>query len=300
MDTKTLEMEAVNQIQSLVSRYGFHYSNPNYDKNGADFMIVREGENGLCYTLRCQSKGRNVSIHASSVVIPQSYMVDYFLVFVYVRPENVDETETYLYTATDIRKVWKVKDGNYVLNLSKNFTKEEDNYKYIMNKERATIVRELLDNVGRLHNTEYIYALSNSDFYFETWKEIGGLPSIEYIRSVFSGDDLLDVGTKIFIFLLCASVIKNDSSDTSLSIDWAFLWLKEISGDSEELEIVNEGQTFRSDVGIAYHNTWVKEILSCEGSVDGFLLHIGDSEESVEAYVMKNGDYAVTYHEYHE
>ena len=76
MDTKTLEIEAVNQIQSLVSRYGFHYSNPNYDKNGADFMIVREGENGLCYTLRCQSKGRNVSIHASSVVIPQSYMVD--------------------------------------------------------------------------------------------------------------------------------------------------------------------------------------------------------------------------------
>lgn len=295
MDNKPLEMEALYQSQSLVSRNGFHLTNPNYDKDGADFMIVREADDGLCYTLRCQSKGRDVSSRESNVKIPQSHVVDYYLMFVYVRPKDIDETETFLYTAEDIRKTWKAKDGHYILRITKGFTQREGNSKYKLNKSRATIIGRVLDSVGRRHNIESVRALTNGDFYFETWVRLDGLPSIEYIRSVFSIDMALDVGIKGFIFLLCSSVIKNDISDMSLSIDWAFGWLKEISGDAVDLRIGKVGRTFYSDAGYTYRNTWVKEILSCEGIVEGFLLHIGDSEESVEAYVMKNEEYGIVY-----
>ena len=129
------------------------------------------------------------------------------------------------------------------------------------------------------------------------WQKTGGLPSIEYIRSIFSVDDMQDVGIRFFVFLLCASVIKNDSSDFSLSIDWAFSWLKAISIDSEELVLKDNGQIFYSDVANTYSRTWVKEILSMKNEVDGFHLHIGDSEESIDAYVMKNGEYGVVYNQ---
>ena len=73
--------------------------------------------------------------------------------------------------------------------------------------------------------------------------------------------------------------------------------LKDVSCDSKELEIENKGKSFYSDVAIIYGRTWVQEILSSEGTVDGFHLHIGDSEESIDAYVMKNGDYRVVYNQ---
>lgn len=295
MDTKPLELEALNQIQSLVSRYDYHIANPNYDVNGGDFFIFEERGGGICFLLKCQSKGRDISSHASNVSIPQSYVVKNFLVFVYAKPEDVDQTKVYLFTAEDILNDWRKKGNDFILYLSQDFNRRTENEKYLLNKERAKIIEVLLAEVSRKTSIDYIYALNDSDFYFTMWQKTGGLPSIEYTRDIFSGDDFLYIGMAKFIFLLCASVIKNDNSDFSLSIDWAFECLKEVSNDEMESLEYKEGREYHSDVAITYGRTWVREMLSEDGTVKGFLLHIGDSEESVEAYVIKDGDYGIVY-----
>ena len=298
MDTKPLEHEALDWITSSLSRYNKRFVKMSFDEDGADFYIVKKVESESSLILKClkgQSKGRNITKRSENVVIPKEYVTDNFLVFVYVKKEDTDEAVTYMYSADDIRNTWKDTEANYKLYLPQKFNHEEANQKYLFSKQRSEIIDKLLHEVGEERNEVDVSNLSDAEFFFKMWKKTGGLPSIEYIRSIFSVDDLLDVGIKIFIFLLCASLIKNDSSDTSLSIDWAFMWLKDISSDSVKLEIGNEGKTFYSDVAYTYGRTWVQEILSCEGSVDGFHLHIGDSEESVDAYVMKDGNYGVVY-----
>ena len=202
-----------------------------------------------------------------------------------------------MYSAEDIRNAWEHKEDNYRLYLPKDFNLKEQNQKYLFNKKRSETIDLLLDKVGVERNEVDVNNLSDAEFFFTMWQKTGGLPSIEYIRSIFSVDDMQDVGIRFYIFLLCASVIKNDSSDFSLSIDWAFSWLKAISIDSEELVLKDNGQIFYSDVAITYSRTWVKEILSMKNEVDGFHLHIGDSEESIDAYVMKNGEYGVVYNQ---
>jgi len=48
-------------------------------------------------------------------------------VFVYVKPENVDEVETFLYCAEDIISNWKESEESYILYHSKTFVKERSN-----------------------------------------------------------------------------------------------------------------------------------------------------------------------------
>lgn len=300
MDTKLLEHEALDWITSSLSRYNKRFVKMSFDEDGADFYIVKKEESESSLTLKClkgQSKGRNITKRSEDIVISKEYVTDNFLVFVYVKKEDTDEAVTYMYSADDIRNTWKDAEDNYKLYLPKDFNHKEANQIYLFNKQRSEIIDKLLDEVGESRNEVEVSNLSDAEFFFKMWQKTEGLPSIEYISGIFSVDDLLDVGIKNIIFLLCASVIKNDSSDTSLSIDWAFKWLKDVSGDSEGLVIVNEGQLFRSDVAITYGRTWVQELLSSDGSVDGLLLHIGDSEEFVEAYVMKNEEYGIVYNQ---
>ena len=300
MDTKPLEHEALDLITSLLSRYNKRCVKMSFDEDGADFYIVKKEESESSLILKClkgQSKGRNTTNRGEDVVIPKKYVTDNFLAFVYVKKEDTDEAQTYMYSAEDIRNAWEHKEDNYRLYLPKDFNLKEQNQKYLFNKKRSETIDLLLDKVGVERNEVDVNNLSDAEFFFTMWQKTGGLPSIEYIRSIFSVDDMQDVGIRFYIFLLCASVIKNDSSDFSLSIDWAFSWLKAISIDSEELVLKDNGQIFYSDVAITYSRTWVKEILSMENEVDGFHLHIGDSEESIDAYVMKNGEYGVVYNQ---
>ena len=292
MDTKPLELEALNYIESLVARYGYTYFNPNYDENGGDFIISIEKEDGVYCGLKCQSKGRNVSSSDSNVVIPKVYVIDIFLVFVYVRPENPDQTKVYLYTSNDIRTSWNDNGKSYSLNLSRNFTNSNENEKYCLNKLRSDIIGELLSGVeGRIkcedvQTIEYLYGL---------WEKTGGLPSVQYLHDVYDNNMSFILDAKKFIFLLCAIVIQNKDDDFSLSIDWAFLPLKNISGDNEAVYESNGGHTYHSNVAITYYKTWVREIMSQDEQLLGYHLHIGDNEESIDAYVMKDGEYGVTY-----
>lgn len=299
MDTKPLENEALNHIESLLARYGYKYAELSFDEDGADFFVIRKVEiNASIYwkILRCQSKGRDVSQHNSSVVIPQTYVRDGFLVFVYVKPEDVDETKTYLYTAEDMLSVWKKRNDDYVLNLSKEFNSQKENENYLLNKDRATLIEyELMEN-GREISDSDANDLNDIAFYFKMWRKTGGLPSIEYIKDVFADETMSYlIDTEKFVFLLCSSIIQNQDNDSSLAIDWAFGILKEFKCNKGEIPDFKEGRTFCSDVAVTYHRTWVKEIESPDGKVSGYHLHIGDKEDSVDAYVMKSGRYGVSY-----
>lgn len=293
MDTKPLELEALNHIKSLVERYGYNCCKLDYDKNGVDFLIMKEEEGNVYCGLRCQSKGRKVFPNASNVIIPKGYVVDGFMAFVYVRPKNPDETKAYLYTVNDIRTSWKYNGNSYLLYLPKDFTNRKENEKYYLNIERSEIIGELLTSVKREIKYEKVQAVENCN---SLWRKTGGLPSVEYLRDVFDKDDLsyfLDAGK--LIFLLCALVIQNKDDDFSLSIDWAFMPLKDISYENQMVIEFSEGQIYHSNVAITYRKTWVRDILFQDGQLLGYHLHMSDSEESIDAYVMKDGEYGVAY-----
>ena len=52
---------------------------------------------------------------------------------------------------------------------------------------------------------------------------------------------------------------------------------------------------FRSEVETLYRNTYVEELLDDDKKLAGYHLHIGDKEECVDAYVLRNGDFGVHY-----
>lgn len=301
MDTKPLETEALNQIKALLGRYGFQYAELNFDEEGADFFTVKKVLHESQVYWRClksQSKGRDVSQYSSNVRIPQSYVTDDFLVFVYVKPEEVDEANTYLFTAENIRNTWKENGVVYELYLPKDFVSRKENEAYAFNKTRSLVIDELLDCVSTERNDDDVMNLTDAEFYFKMWQKTGGLPSVEYIIDLFTSDDNISslMGSEKFIFLLCASVVKNDNLyESLLSIDWAFAYLKDYWNRIDKFEDVAKGKLFRSDVAITYFNTWVQELLSSDNLIIGYHLHMSDGEEAIDARVMRNGVFGVMY-----
>jgi len=298
MDTKPLEKEAVSQITALLLKYGFKCADLSFDEDGADLFLIKKEERGTDVywkCLRCQAKGRDVSRNSSNVRIPESYVRDDFLVFVYVKPEDVDSAQTYLYTAGDIQEVWGYKNGEYVLYLPKDFVFREENAKYLFNKSRREAIDELLKDVDNNLLTKDIKALTEADFYYRMWQKTGGLPPVEYLFDLFSNDNmsyLMD--TEVFIFMLCASVVKNyDIFDQRLSIDWTFDCLKQFKTKEEESVELEEGRKYSSDVAIAFIRTFVRELVSTGKEIAGYHLHIADDEEAIDAYVMRNGKFWV-------
>lgn len=300
MDTKPLEQEALNQITALLLRYGYKCADLSFDEDGADIFLIKKIE---CETdvywrcLRCQAKGRDVSQNSSNVRIPESYVGDDFLVFVYVKPEDVDSAQTYLFTANDIRDVWMNRNGEYVLYLSKDFVFKGDNEKYLFNKNRKKVIDDLLKDVDNDLLTKDVNALTEADFYFRMWQKTGGLPPVEYIRDLFSNDNMsFLMDTEVFIFILCASVVVNyDKFDQGLSIDWSFEYLRLFRAREDEVKELVEGRKYSTDVSITFIRTFVRELLSVGNEIAGYHLHIADDEEAIDAYVMRNGKYWVKY-----
>lgn len=298
MDTKPLEIEAVKQISALLLRYGFKCADLSFDEDGADLFVIKQEERGkdvYWKCLRCQSKGRDVSRNSSHVAIPESYVREDFLVFVYVKPEDVDSAQTYLYTADDIQEIWGYKNSEYVLYIPKDFVFREDNAKYLFNKSRKGVIEDLLIDVDNDLMTKDVNALTEADFYFRMWQKTGGLPPVEYIRDLFSNDNmsyLMD--TEVFIFMLCASVVVNyDRFDQCLSIDWSYEYLKQFRNKDDEIEGLEEGRKYSTDVAITFIRTFVRELVSDGNEIAGYHLHFADDEEAIDAYVMRNGKYWV-------
>ena len=301
MDTKPLETEALRQIEASLLKYNFKCADLSFDEDGADIFVIKKVEYGSSVywkCIRCQSKGRDVSQRSSSVVIPQGYVRDDFLLFLYVKPEDVDDSKTYLFTANDIRCYWQVSNGMYKLYLPKNYCNNHLNDGYLFNKKRAEVIEDFLTDVDRNLKDRDVVALTDAEFYFEMWKKTGGMPPYEYLIDLFS-DDNMDyiVDTEVFIFMLCASVVVNYNNiyDHRLSIDWAFQDLKMFEKRINGFKEVMKGESYHSDVAMIFSRTWVQELLTENGQLEGYHLHMADNEEAVDAWVIKNGEYGVMY-----
>lgn len=288
MDTKPLETEAMDYIKSRVARYGYKYAELNFDKDGCDFLIIEKDEHYKYKYLRCQSKGRSIFPNASNIEIPKSYVREDFLVFVYLKPEDVDSVAGYMFMADDIKSHWKDKGDTYCLYLDKDFICKEQNKKFLFDKDRASNIQKLLTTVGGETSSDTVSALSDSDFYFKMWQKTGGLPSLEYLYEVFDNKHIANLlNEPKFLLLICALIIQNRDSDFRFSVDWAFAAIKVMNICGSEKDGYVEGTTYFSDVAITYRNTWVKELISGSGELAGYHLHIGDKEERVDAYIWR-------------
>ena len=289
VDNKPLEHEALYCIISKVERFGHKSATVNFDKNGGDFYIFEPIERNKCVYLRCQSKGRSVSSKGSNVKIDKTYVGDDFLVFVYVKPDDLDKVAVFLYTAEDIRTNWKDSGESYSLSLCRSFIDNGKNDEFLFNSNRAEIIKPLLKKYGKESKPEIIVAVSDSGFYYKMWQKTGGLPPLEYLRVVYDRDDIFDyIGTSKFVFLLCAIVIQNRENDTSLSIDWAFSILETFNHHGYRAEEYSIGERYSSYVGITYYKTFVDELCSETGELMGYHLHMADDEERLDMYVWRD------------
>ena len=295
MDNKPLELEALDCIKSKVASYGYKYANPNYDENGGDFLILKEKSNDdfLMLKFSCQSKGRRIFPNGSNICIPKGYVKSSLLVFVYLRPQNPDDSKVYLYTEEDIKSNWNTATDCYRLNIDKDFLQQQENDKFIFDYKRSSVIDEILDRKGKSIDGKQVSAISDSDFYFLMWQKMAILPPLEYLR--FFNTIAEFVRPEKFIFLLSAIVIQNQTvDDNSMRIDWAFFYLKSIEGDMEEKIDFVHGKEYFSNVAITYSKTWVEEMIK-EEELLGYHLHIGDREEYVDAYVLRDGRFCVNY-----
>ena len=95
--------------------------------------------------------------------------------------------------------------------------------------------------------------------------------------------------------LRIVGVVQNQTvNDSSMSIDWAFYYLKPLEGDMEKKIDFDAGKVYISNAEITYYKTKVEEMLK-EGELLGYHLHIGDCEENVDAYVLRDGKFYVDY-----
>lgn len=89
-DNKPLEEQAETQVKQKLLRYDFNVVKPSFDILGADLLIMDNVETQYSKTLKIQSKGRFLKGN-TSVVIPISYVVDNFIVFIYTIDQDDNE-----------------------------------------------------------------------------------------------------------------------------------------------------------------------------------------------------------------
>jgi hypothetical protein len=132
MDTTKLEMQAESHVSSLLSKYDFHVSKPQYDKHGGDLHIL---DDPLSPTrlLRVQSKGRSFD-RPTNIKIPKSYVGEHFVLILYLIDEQKDE-HLYIFFPEEIIAVFTTQNDTYNLSCSKaTFQKEFANYSFTKEK----------------------------------------------------------------------------------------------------------------------------------------------------------------------
>lgn len=301
-DNKPLEQEALDLATYKVAKYYFEFSKPNCDKDGGDFLIHREyNGNGLYKIIKCQSKGRNISKNKSNIRIDKNYVIDDFVLFLYLKNDEFDRDSIYFFVKEDIEK-WENNGKEYCFHISQNSLESEEFEQFYFNKERSSLINEILSRtaIEEFVRKEFITDYSDLNNLYFLWKETASIPDLNLTHKLFNDfDDYEHFFLDSFLFLLCISIYNEQKSSDYLGIDWAFQYLKNFN-DVElkyEIENVNTIKRISSDSAITYNRTFI-EIVSCyrdNEQINGFRLVVGDNEECFESYLLRDGNCSLKY-----
>lgn len=115
-DNKPSEEQAESYVKSKLLRSGFHVAKPSFDILGADLLIIDNILGKTTRFLKIQSKLRSVSILKSShVEIPENYVDDDFVLFLYIEAGTHEELFTFF--KEDLIR-WPSKNGFFYKSLS--------------------------------------------------------------------------------------------------------------------------------------------------------------------------------------
>lgn len=303
MDNKPLEKEALDLIKSRVAKYNFNYSEPNYDKDGVDFFILEECGNNIFKAINCQSKGRDISIRNSQIKIKKNYVQDDFILFLYLKNDNLDEEPIYLFLKEDITN-WKVNDESYCLNIPKDSIERKKIEKYYFNKKRSCLINEMLLKTDRNVKSTFITNYSDLNNLHILWKETGSIPDSNLTYKLVNDFDDYDyISLKSLLFLLCINIYNEEKNECYYGIDWSFQYLKTFNDVQSQCQIenINIIKRYFSNSAITYHRTFLELINHSKNNelIDGFRLVIGDSEEEIECYLFRDGNYSLKYRMQH-
>ena len=296
-DTKPLEKEALNLIHYKLQKFGYQYAELSFDEDGVDGIIYDEDHN-LKKFLRFQAKGRSIITNSSNVKIRKEYLFEQLVCFVYIVTDNEEDDNLYMFTSEDICK-WN-QDGNYyTLYIGKGFTSDTAFDRFRFNKQRASILSDLIQEQEEV---SYKFDLDDLDLVklsYNLWKNYGSLIDASLLAKIDEDNNIFIYSTPVGIFLLCLYVIHEETGEFH-GIDWSLQYLKMIGANGFfNTDLLEVTDTYRSEYGITYHNTYVEKVI-CKNdeSVYGFHLHIGDHEESADAYLLSDGKYKVTINQY--
>lgn len=297
-DNKPLEQEALSCATFKVSKYGYKFSHPNFDKNGGDFFIEEELADGLHKIITCQSKGRNITDNNSNVKIHTSYVKDSFLLFLYLKDDNYDNEDTlFIFTKEDIQK-WQIRNDNFYLNIPKNSLDTSIFTSNKFDKVNSKKITDILNDIDAFIKVEYktITNLNTLDSLLDLWKNLGSLPDANLTKQLLDDfDNYPYINIKQFIFLLCITIHNEENLEFHNSIDWAFQYLK-FYNDSPPSEYIFDFKTQKTTYPafmVTYNKTYLEYIE--DETEKGFKLQIGDIEEYFECYLFQSGEYFLRY-----
>lgn len=144
MDTKPLQKQAEYYISSELLKYEFKVTEPFFDEDGTDLIIVQNINLKKTQFLKVQCKGRNIKNGTSQVVIPLSYVEENFVVFLYIIDKDKNNS-LYLFLAEQIKE-WKVnKKNEYILTINDDKITSDYFKNKLFNKGLSEILKKRLN-----------------------------------------------------------------------------------------------------------------------------------------------------------
>ena len=142
MDTSILENIAELKIAHELQKHGILVAKPFFDQNGTDLLAFMKMNDGVKFC-RIQCKGRSLPKGKSSnISIPQSYVSNGFIVFLYLDFGDYKDG-LYIFYTTEI-KSWTLNENKeYVLSLTNSNVKDKLK-KYILSYSRISMIKNLI------------------------------------------------------------------------------------------------------------------------------------------------------------
>lgn len=153
MDSKPREMLGEHYIKSRLLKYDFEmHSELSYDKDGADFMITQKIDSNKLHFITIQSKSRKIK-KSTNVKIPKKYVVENFVLFIYLLDENKNEN-LFCFFENDFN-IFKERDSDYILNITHlKISHLQENYSF--NQHKALRINGIFNELRRKKYTSII------------------------------------------------------------------------------------------------------------------------------------------------